>query len=75
MKFSEMRKKEVISIRECRRLGHICDLEIDPCKGQIECIMVPACSRLCSFWHDEPNIVIPFKCIRQWGTDIILVDI
>ena len=75
MRFSEMRKKEVISIRECRRLGHICDLEIDEKRGQICSIVVPGCHWIGSFWRDDPEIVIPYSCIRQFGADIILVDI
>lgn len=75
MLFSEFRKKEVISIKNCKRLGHVCDIEFDECCGTIHKIMVPGCK---SVWHmltDDSKIVIPFKCIRQIGPDIILVDI
>ena len=26
--YKELRKKEVICIKDCRRLGHVCDLEM-----------------------------------------------
>ena len=75
MSFKELRKKEVISIKDCRRLGHICDLEIDERKGCICKIVVPGCKSLWSMITDDSVIVIPFQCIKQIGPDLILVDI
>ena len=75
MSFKELRKKEVISIKDCRRLGHICDSEIDECKGCICKIVVPGCKSLWSMITDDSVIVIPFQCIKQIGPDLILVDI
>ena len=39
--FCELRDKEVISVRDGRRLGFISDLEIDLCSGRINCIILP----------------------------------
>lgn len=75
IRFSEFRKKEVISIRECKRLGHVCDIEFDECKGCIIKIMVPSCSGIWGKLTDDTAIVIPFHCIKQIGPDLILVDI
>ena len=57
------------------KLGRVCDLEFDPCSGCICKIMVPGCNKLLGFLNCEPNIVIPFRDIKQIGPDIILVDI
>lgn len=75
MRYSEFKKKEVISIKECKRLGHVCDMEIDECHGNIIKIMVPGCKGLWGMLTDDTVIVIPYKCIKQIGPDIILVDI
>lgn len=75
MRYSEFRKKEVISIKECKRLGHVCDLEIDECCGKIQKIIVPGCNGIFGFMKDEATTSIPYHCIRQIGPDIILVDI
>ena len=75
MRFSDFRKKEVISIKECKRLGHVCDMEFDECKGCILKIMVPGCSGIWGRLTDDSVIVIPFCCIKQIGADLILVDI
>lgn len=75
MLYSELRKKEVISVKGCKRLGHICNIELDECKGCICKIMVPGCKGLWSMLTDDSVIVIPWNCIKQIGPDIILVDI
>lgn len=73
--FSELKCKDVINVKDCRKLGRVCDLEFDSCSGCICKIMVPGCNKVLSFLNCEPNIVIPYKDIRQIGPDIILVDI
>jgi len=70
-----MKKKEVISIKDCKRLGHVCNIEIDECKGCICKIMVPGNKCLWSMLTDDSVMVIPYSCIRQIGPDIILVDV
>lgn len=75
MLFSELKCKDVINVKDCRKLGKVCDLEFDSCNGCICKIMVPGCNKVLSFLNCEPNIVIPYKDIRQIGPDIILVDI
>lgn len=75
MLFSEFKKKDVISIKDCRRLGRVCDMEIDECSGRICKIMVPGCKCWWSFFSEDEPIDIPYNCIKQIGPDIILVDI
>ena len=75
IRFSEFRKKEVISMRECKRLGHVCDLEFDECSGCIRKITIPGGNKMLSFLRCDPDIVICYKDIKQIGPDIILVDI
>lgn len=75
MLFSELKCKDVINIRDCKKIGRVCDLEIDPCNGCICKIMVPSGDKILNFLRCEPDIVIPYKDIRQIGPDIILVDI
>lgn len=75
MLYSEFKNKDVINIKDCRKLGKVCDMEFDPCSGCICKIMVPGCNRIFGFLNCDPDIVIPFKDIKQIGPDIILVDI
>ena len=72
MLFSEFKCKEVINIKDCRRLGKVSDFEFDQCTGQIKKIMIPAnCNKWCNFFSDEPD----YNEICQIGPDIILVNI
>lgn len=75
MRYTDFRKKEVISVKECKKLGHVCDLEIDECCGKILKIMVPGCTGFWNWFSDTSVIIIPYQCIKQIGPDIILVDI
>lgn len=75
MLFSELKCKDVINIRDCKKIGRVCDLEFDECNGCICKIIVPCRNNFWGFLHCEPSLEIPYKDIRQIGPDIILVDI
>lgn len=75
MLYSELKRKDVINIRDCKKLGRVCDMEMDPCCGCICRILVPGGNKLFSFFNLETVVSIPIKDIKQIGPDIILVDI
>ena len=75
MLYSDLKCKDVINVKDCKKLGRDCDIEFDPCSGCICKIFVPGSSRLLCFLNCEPQIAIPFKNICQIGPDIVLVDI
>lgn len=75
MLFSDFREKEVINIRDCRRLGKVTDFEFDECSGCICKIMVTDGSKLLCIFKPDFEVTIPYKDIRQIGPDIVLVDI
>lgn len=73
--FCELRRKEVINLRDGARLGCICDFEIDACSGLIRAIVVPGPPRFFGLFRSDEELVIPFNCINKIGGDVILVDI
>ena len=75
MRLCELRQKEVINICTCASLGCVIDVEMDCQSGCISALVVPGGSRFPSFWGRESEIVIPWRCIRQIGKDIILVEV
>ena len=75
MRLCELQEKEVINACDCRKLGYVADLVIDECNGRIEAIVIPKAGKFCGFFSDGSEFVIPFKCIRKIGPDIILVEI
>ena len=75
MRIYDLREKEVVNMCNCRILGCVVDLEFDTCTGCIRALIVPGPSKLCGFWGRASEFVIPWKCVRQIGPDIILVEV
>ncbi len=75
MLYSEFRTKEVINIKDCKRLGRVTDFEFDECSGQICKIIVSGGSSFFDWFKCEPDYTIPYHDIKQVGPDIILVDV
>lgn len=68
------KQKEVINIRDGRRVGLVKDVEVDYMKGRIVSIVVHGTGKLFCF-GSKNDVVIAWECIVQIGDDIVLVDI
>lgn len=75
VRICELKCKEVINECSCKRLGCICDVDIDICSGCIINIIVPGPAKFCGAFGRDMEFVIPFKCIKCIGDDIIIVSI
>jgi len=75
IRFTELHCKEVICVSDGRRLGFICDVRIELPEGQITAIIVPGPGRFFGLFGRRDDYVIPWKCIKRMGPDIVLVDI
>ena len=73
-RFTSLKCKEVVNVCDGCRLGFVCDVEVDCCNGQIVAIVVPGQSRCFGLLGRQEDFVIPWKCIRRIGDDIILVE-
>lgn len=73
--FCELKRKEVINMRDGARLGLICDLDMDSCTGAVNAIVVPGPPRLFGLLRSDEELVIPYCKITKIGDDVILVDI
>lgn len=71
---SDFRNKEVINISDGRRLGFVCDVEVNLDDGRLEAIIIPGPGRLFGFIGKDNEFVIPWEKIKKIGEDIILVD-
>ena len=58
----ELRDKEVVSVRDGKRLGYICDLRIDLSCGRITALVLPGDLKYFGFKR-ERDIVIPWNAI------------
>jgi len=76
-KLVDFRRKEVINICDARRLGCVCDVDIDYCSGTVNAIVVPGCvpGFFSCFSRPLADIVIPWENIRKIGEEVILVEI
>lgn len=70
----DFRHKEVINIKDGKRLGHVQDVTADLKTGTITSIIVPGNAKLFNIFSSGNDIVIPWENITCIGEDIILVD-
>ena len=73
-RITELHCKEVICIGSGQRLGFVTDVEIDVPEGQVLAIVVPGPCRFLGVLGRHEDFVIPWKCIRKIGPDIVLVE-
>ncbi len=74
LKASDFRQKEVINICDGKRLGFVCDVDIDMQKGVLNAIIVPGNGKVLGLFGKDDDYVIPWNKIKTIGDDIILVD-
>ena len=71
----EMRNREVINITDGRRLGAVCDVEIDTCSGKLASIIIYGKPKFFGLLGREEDMVIPFEEIQVFGEETILVSV
>lgn len=75
MRILDLKEKEVINVCDCKKLGFVEDISIDPCTGCVKELIVPEHNRAFCLFGEEFEYVIPWCCVRQLGEDIILVEV
>ena len=75
MRICDLRQKEVINIKDCKRLGYVCDIEFDRKTGCITHLIVPGTGKIWQIYSDEIQHRSILQEVCQIGPDIILVDI
>ncbi len=71
----DFKHKEVINIKDARRLGYVQDVCADLNSGAITSIIVPGSNKFLNLFASNNDINIPWECVRCIGEDIILVEI
>ena len=71
----DFRQKEVINLCDGKRLGFICDVDIDFDSGAIKAIVVPGSGKFFGMFGGGDDIVIPWENISKIGVDTILVEL
>lgn len=75
MRMCELKEKEVINCRDGERLGYVCDFEFDINTGVMTHLIIPGPCKIWGILGRDHEYVISFCCIKQIGTDVILVDV
>lgn len=75
MTFCELREKDVINIKDCKRLGSVTDLIFDPKHGCILALITSCNEKLWGLLGKDSEYEIPWCKIKQIGPDIILVEL
>lgn len=71
----DFKRKEVISIKDGKRLGFVQDVCADLETGTITSIIVPGSNKFLNIISSGNDIVIQWQNIKCIGDDVILVDI
>jgi len=74
LRFSELRRKEVINLQDGCRLGYVGDVELCVPEGTIKDVIVYGRCRFFGLFGRGEDYYIPWDCIRRFGSDILLID-
>lgn len=71
----DFKHKEVINIKDAKRLGYVQDVTADFKTGTILEIIVPGNNKFFNIFSTGNELTIPWTCIKAIGDDLILVEI
>lgn len=71
----DFKHKEVINIKDGKRLGYVQDVCADLETGIITSIIVPGSNKFINLFSSSNDVIIPWKDVKCIGDDLILVDI
>ena len=71
----DFKHKEVVNIKDGKRLGFVQDVCADLQTGKITSIIVPGNAKFLNIFAGNNDIVIPWEKIKCIGDDLILVEI
>ena len=58
MRICELKRKEVINISDCKRLGYVGDVDFDVRTGCVPALIVPGPGCICGFLGHEKEYVV-----------------
>ena len=75
MKLSELQKKDIISIKDGKKVGKIVDVEFDVNSGYMIRFVIERYHVIRSIFSSTEELTINFTQIKKLGEDVILIDI
>ena len=75
MKLSELQRKDIINIKDGKKVGRIIDVEFDPSNGYMITFVIERAHFVRNLLSTSENLSIKFTQIKKLGEDVILIDI
>ena len=70
---TDLRCKDVICRSDGKRLGNICDVDVDTCTGQVTAIVIYGKNRWFGLLGHEDDVRIRWEDIEVIGDDTVIV--
>lgn len=75
MKLSELQKKDIVNIKDGKKIGKIIDVYFDESSGYMIKFVIEKTHFVRNIFSSTDEIVIKFSQIKKMGEDVILIDI
>lgn len=75
MKLSELQKKDIVNIKDGKKIGKIIDVYFDETSGYMIKFVIEKTHFVRNIFSSTDEIVIKFNQIKKMGEDVILIDI
>ncbi len=75
MKLSELQRKDIVDIRNGKKIGKIVDVEFDQTNGYMIKFIIEKAHFIKSLFTSSEELTIKFTQIKKMGEDVILIDI
>ena len=75
MKLSELQKKDIVSLKDGKKIGRIIDVEFDTSSGYMIKFVIERAHFVRSLFYSTEELTIKFTQIKKMGEDVILIDI
>lgn len=75
MKVSELQKKDIVNIKDGKKIGKIIDVYFDESSGYMIKFVIEKTHFVRNIFSNTDEIVIKFSQIKKMGEDVILIDI
>jgi len=73
-KISDLRNKDIVSLKDGRKLGPVCDIELDLTAGKVLAIVLPGTNTVWGRFSRRSDVIVPWSGIYRLGVDTVLVD-
>ena len=75
MKLSELQRKDIVNIKDGKKVGKIIDVEFDPRSGYMIRLVIEKYHFIRNIFNNTEDLTINFTQIKKMGEDVILIDI